>query len=106
MTATSNATVNNLGADIFPPPHFIAAISRLGFPGGPMVKNPPVNAGYARDTGSIPGSGRSPGVANGNALQYSCLGNPMDREAWQLQFMGSRRVSMNTLKKGYVSTPQ
>ena len=38
MTATSNATVNNLGADIFPPPHFIVAISRLGFPCGPMVK--------------------------------------------------------------------
>ena len=37
----------------------------------------------ARDTGVIPGSGRSPGEANGSPLQYSCLGNPMDREAWQ-----------------------
>ena len=92
MTATSNATVNNLGADIFPPPHFIVAISRLGFPCGPMVKNPPVNEGYARDTGSIPGSGRSPGVANGNPLQYSCLGNSMDRGAWLLQSMGKQRV--------------
>ena len=50
-----------------------------GFPGGSVVKNPPVNAG---DLGSIPGSGRSPGEGNGNPLQYSCLGNPMDREAW------------------------
>ena len=40
-----------------------------------MVKNPPANAG---DAGSIPGSGRSPGEGNGNPLQYSCLGNPMD----------------------------
>ena len=50
-----------------------------GFPGGSMVKNLPVNAG---DNGSIPGSGRSPGKGNGNTLQYSCLGNPMDRGAW------------------------
>ena len=46
------------------------------------VKNPPANAGDARDSGSIPGSGRSPGVENGNPLQYSCLGNPMGRGAW------------------------
>ena len=39
-----------------------------------MVKNPPANAG---DSGSIPGSGRSPGVGHGNSLQYSCLENPM-----------------------------
>ena len=45
-----------------------------------MVKNLPANAG---DIGSIPGSGRSPGVGNGNPLLCSCLGNPMDREAWQ-----------------------
>ena len=44
-----------------------------------MVKNPPANAG---DMGSITGSGRSPGEGNGNPLKYSCLGNPMDREAW------------------------
>ena len=42
-------------------------------------KNPPANAGDAR--GSIPGSGRSPGVRNGNQLQYSCLENFMDRGA-------------------------
>ena len=50
-----------------------------GFPGGPMVKNLPANAG---DVGLIPGSGRSPGGGNGNLLQYSCLENPMDRGAW------------------------
>ena len=47
-----------------------------------MVKNSPVNAGDARDVGSIPGLGRYPGERNGNPLQYSCLGNPMDRGAW------------------------
>ena len=52
----------------------------LGFPGGSVVKNPPANAG---DVGSIPESGRSPGEGNGNALQSSCLGYPMDRGAWQ-----------------------
>ena len=49
-----------------------------------MVKHPPANAGDAGDTGSIPGSGRSPGEENGNPLQYSCLENPMDRGAWQI----------------------
>ena len=53
-----------------------------GFPGGTMVKNWPANAGNARDMGSIPGLGRSPGEGNGNPLQYSCLENPMDRGAW------------------------
>ena len=48
-----------------------------------VVKNLPANAGDIRDTGSIPGWGRSPGGGNGNPLQYSCLGNPMDRGAWQ-----------------------
>ena len=47
-----------------------------------VVKNPPANAGNIRDTGSIPGSGRSPGGGNGNLLQYFCLENPMDRAAW------------------------
>ena len=47
-----------------------------------MVKNPPANAGDAGYTGSIPGPGRSPGEGNSNPLQYSCLANPMDREAW------------------------
>ena len=44
-----------------------------------MVKNPPANAEDARDSSLIPGLGRSPGGGNGFPLQYSCLGNPMDR---------------------------
>ena len=47
-----------------------------------MVKNLPANAGDARDVGSIPESGRSPGVGNGNPPQYSCLENLKDRGAW------------------------
>ena len=50
----------------------------LGLPGGAMVKNPPANAG---DTGSVPGSGRSPGEGNSHLLQCSCLENPTDRGA-------------------------
>ena len=46
-----------------------------------MVKNPSANAGDARDMGSIPGLERSPGVRNGNPLQYSCLENSMVRGA-------------------------
>ena len=48
-----------------------------------MVRGPPVNAGEARDEGSIPGSRRSPGAGNSNPPQYSCLGNSMDRGAWR-----------------------
>ena len=47
-----------------------------------MVKNMPAYVGDAGDSGSIPGSGRSPGGENGNPLQYSCLGNPIDKGAW------------------------
>ena len=47
------------------------------FPDGSVVKNPPANA---RNVSSIPGSGGSSGKGNGNLLQYSCLGNPMDKE--------------------------
>ena len=57
----------------------------LGFPGGSVVQNSPANAG---DKGLIPGSGRSPGEGNGNPLQYSCLGNPMDRGAWRATVHG------------------
>ena len=48
-----------------------------------MVKNLPANAGDIGDTGSIPGSERSPREGNGNPLQYSSLENPMDRGAWR-----------------------
>ena len=47
-----------------------------------MAKNPPANAGDTRDMDSVPGSERSPGVGNGNPLQYSCMENSMDRGAW------------------------
>ena len=52
----------------------------MGFPGGAVVKNLPT---HARDVGSIPGSGRSPGEGNGYLLQYSCLENSRERGAWQ-----------------------
>ena len=52
----------------------------MGLASGSLVKNPPTNA---RDLGLNSGLGRFPGEANGNPLQYSCLGNPMDRGAWQ-----------------------
>ena len=47
-----------------------------------VVKNPPANAGDIRDVDSIPGLGRSPGVGNGNPVQYACLENSMDQGAW------------------------
>ena len=61
-----------------------------------MGKNLPANAGDMRDAGSIPGSGRSPGGGNSNLLQYSCLGNPMDRGAWQVTVRGVTKKSNTT----------
>ena len=52
------------------------------------VKNPPANAGDVRDSGLIPGSGRSPGGGHCKPLQYSCLGNSMDRRAWRATVWG------------------
>ena len=54
----------------------------MGFPGGSVVKNLLAGAGDAGGMGSIPGLGRSPGGVDGNPLQYSCLGNPVDRGDW------------------------
>ena len=59
--------------------------SMMGFPGISVVKNPPSNAG---DMGLIPESGRSPGEGNGIPLQYSCLGNSMNRAGWQATVHG------------------
>ena len=56
-----------------------------------VVKNPPAKAGDARDVGSIPGLGRFPGGGHGNPLQYSCLENPRDREAWQTIVHGGHK---------------
>ena len=58
--------------------------TQRGFPAGAMVKNPPANAGDARDQGSVLVLRRSCGGGNGNPLQYSCLENSMDRGAWQV----------------------
>ena len=54
-------------------------ISVMGILGGSVVRNPPANA---EDAGTIPGLGRSPGKGNANPLQYSCLGNPVEKGAW------------------------
>ena len=66
---------------------------RYGFPGGSEVKASAPNAG---DLGSIPGSGRSPGEGNGKPLQYSCLENPMGREAWWATVRGVAKESDST----------
>ena len=60
----------------------------MGFPGGSAVKNSDASAGDIGDKGSILGSRRSSGGGNGNSLQYSCLGNLMDRGAWQATVHG------------------
>ena len=60
-------------------------LSTGGFPDSSVGKE---SSYSARDPGSIPGSGRSPGEENGSPLQYSCLGNPMDRGAWQAAVHG------------------
>ena len=57
----------------------------MGSPGGPVVKNLPANIG---NVGLTPGSGRSPGEGNGSPLQYSCLGNCLNRGAWQAAVYG------------------
>ena len=59
-----------------------------GFPGGSHGKDFACNA---EDPASIPGSGRSPGEENGYPLQYSCLKNPMDREAWRATVHGATK---------------
>ena len=63
----------------------LATILIRGFPGGASSKEPACHSGVIRTTGSVPGSGRSPGGGHGNPLQSSCLENHMDREARQAQ---------------------
>ena len=76
--------------------HFIYHMRPIhSFPDSAVVKqNLPAIAEDARDTGFIPGSGRFPEGGNGNPLQYSCLGNSMDRGAWRAIVGGLARVSM------------
>ena len=69
----------------------------MSFSGGAMVKNLPANARDTKDMGSIPGSGRSPGVGNGNPLQYPCLENSMDRGVWQAVLHGVTTEHTHTL---------
>ena len=77
----------------------------LVFPGGSEVENLPANAGVE---GSIPGSERSPGDQNGNPLQYSCLGNPMDRGAWLATILSiierdtTERACTHTIKSNFL----
>ena len=59
-----------------------------------MIKNLPANEGDIRDTGSIPGSERSPGGGPDNPLQYSCLESPMDRGAWRATVHGVAESDM------------
>ena len=63
-----------------------------------VVKKAPGSAGDIRDTGSCPGSGRSPGRGHGNPLQHSCRENPMDRGAWWPQSTGEKK-SQTQLKQ-------
>ena len=61
-----------------------------GLPRRCVVKDLP-----ARDVGSVPGSGRSPGVGSGNLLQYACLGNPMDRGGWRATVHGVGHIELD-----------
>ena len=63
----------------------------LGFPDGAGIKNLPANAGDIRDMDSVPGLGRSPGVGNGNLLQYSRLKNSVDKGAWWTTVHGAAK---------------
>ena len=75
-------------ANLFEPSFIHIVSENWGFPSGSVVKNHPANAGDAEDANLIPRSGRSPGEANGNPLQYACLGNPMNREYRLARFHG------------------
>ena len=76
-----------------------------------VVKNLPANAGDVRDTGSVPGAGRSPGGGHGNPLQYSCLENPMDGRAWWATVQGVmksrtllKQLSMHAHKVSHIGS--
>ena len=77
-----------LGAESPVPDGNVVYSSAVGFPGGSVGKESSCNAGDTGDAGSIPGSGRYPGRGNCNPLQYSCLGNLMDRGSWRATVHG------------------
>ena len=70
----------------------------MGVPGGAVVKNLPASSGHAEDAGSVLGSRRSPGGGNGNPLQFSCLGNPMDDPGGlsSMESQSQRQLNMHT----------
>ena len=70
-----------------------------------VVKNPPANVGDTRNTGLIPGLGRSLGVGNGNPLQYSCLEKLMYRGAWQFPVHEVAELDMTEQLSAYIMTP-
>ena len=78
---------------------WLSARVYMGFPGGSAVRNLRANARDSRNSGLISGSGRSPGEGNDNPLQYSRLGNSMDREACRLQSKGLQRVIQDSVTK-------
>ena len=63
----------------------------MGLSGGAVVKNLPANAGDARDSGLIPGSGRYLGIGNGNTLHYCHWNNPMERGDWRATVHGATK---------------
>ena len=69
-----------------------------GFPGGSVGKNPPAGGGDVRDSGLIPGLRRSSGGGNGDPLQYSCLGHPINGGAWRATVHGvtKNQMQLNT----------
>ena len=75
-----------------------------GFPGGRVIKNLPANAGDARDSGLMPGSGRYPEAEICNPLQYPCLENPMDRETSQAAVHGIARSPARLSVHTYIHT--
>ena len=70
----------------------------MGLLGGSVVMKSPANAGDARDTGLIPGSGGSPRVVNCNRLQYSCLGNTTDRGAWWVHGVAKTQTELSAVQ--------
>ena len=72
--------------------HFISTLKHWASQLAPVVKNPPVNVGDARDADLIPGLRRSPEVGNDNPLQYSCPENSMDRGAWRTTVHGATKI--------------